>query len=340
MEQSLIVGDGWDGAVLPDASASLRQSSQLAYAKFPRSASTNADAYQVVTARILDKMASGVVPWHRPWTQGAPKNFNTGNNYRGVNFFLLGCTEFSSRYWLTYKQAQEQGGFVKRGSEGEKVIYWHWRNEDEIEKLVLSGKAEKPAPCISFMATVFNLEQTEGIAAPDDDIRTFPTPPLEVAEKVIAEMPQRPALNFVTSAIARAFYRPGRDDVTLPTRERFEQPEKYYATLFHELVHSTGHASRLARNEGASWGKFGSESYSFEELIAELGASYLCSYCGIENTVLDNSASYLSGWLDVFKQDKKIFMTAASAAQKAADFILGRTQDTPETAAPDSLPSS
>ena len=220
--------------------------------------------------------------------------------------------------------------FVKRGSEGNKVIYWHWRSEEEMIQLVVSGKAASPAPCIPFITTVFNLDQTEGIPAPEDDVRTFPTPPLEVAEQVIANLPQRPVLNFVTAASASAFYQPQRDDITLPARDRFAEPEKYYATLFHELVHSTGHADRLARHEGASWGKFGSESYSFEELVAELGASYLCSYCAIENITLENTASYLSNWLAVFKQDKKIFLSAASAAQKAADFILGRTQEVAE----------
>ena len=137
MEPSLIVEAGWGDAALPDTSASLRMSGQLAYAKFPSKTSSTASVYEIVTVRLLDKMASGVVPWHRPWTQGAPVSFQTGKEYRGVNFFALGCSEFSSRYWLTYKQTQAEGGFVKRGSEGTKVIYWLMTTPDRSSTIAV-----------------------------------------------------------------------------------------------------------------------------------------------------------------------------------------------------------
>jgi antirestriction protein ArdC len=170
---------------------------------------------------------------------------------------------------------------------------------------------------------VFNLSQTEGInltASALQEARTNNR--IEDCEKIVAGMPNRPA--FEQSD--KAWYAPGRDVVGMPSIGLFRSSEEYYSTFFHELAHSTGHASRIGRDGFESVQSFGSESYSREELVAEMGAAMLCGVTGIENRTIENSAAYLRTWIERLKSDSRLIVTAASAAQKAADYILGKTQ--------------
>lgn len=169
--------------------------------------------------------------------------------------------------------------------------------------------------------TVFNAEQCEKIPVPKDNLIEFK--PIEECEKVINNMPKRPVIHEGRN---RACYIPSKDVVEIPDREVFKTVEEYYSTLFHELVHSTGHISRLNRQSITESHAFGSETYSKEELIAEIGSSFVCGMTGISNQTLESNASYISNWLTRLRNDKKLIITASSHAQKACDFIQNRIQ--------------
>ena len=278
--------------------------------------------FQNVTETILAKLSQGVIPWRKTWAAGIPCSVGTKKEYRGINIILLGLCDHTSRYWVTYREALKLEGHVKKGAKGSRVIYWHWRSEEERQRLVDSGKTKAPAPCTPFISTVFNLEQTEGIERPRDDLHCERKGKLEQAEDFLAKLPPGTAeiahgLHFAPS------YAPLADVIHLPHLSQFESAEHYYSTLFHELVHSTGHPSRLNRLKA---GPRGGEAYSFEELVAELGAAFLCALTGIDNQrTISEQAAYIHGWKEFLKTDPGCFMRAASEAQKAVDYLRGVT---------------
>jgi antirestriction protein ArdC len=281
------------------------------------------DIYSLVTERIIDQLEKGVIPWTSSISkQGTPKSLITKKAYRGINPFVLWTAPFDSRYWLTFNQAQKLGGHVRKSEKGSPVVYWHWRSPAELAKL--AEKTPHPAPCYPFYATVFNLEQCEGIDAPADDTKTFEHSPIEEAERLIAAMPNAPKFEYIHTD--KPSYSALTDTLYIPVARRFETSEDYYCTLFHELGHSTGHESRLNRFTSQKNRSFGSPDYSFEELVAEMTAAFLCAHCGIENQV-EQSASYIDGWLEAFRKDRKILIEAASAAQRATDYILGTQEE-------------
>lgn len=286
------------------------------------------DIYQEVTDQIIALLERGVVPWRKPWSAGsAPQNIISRKAYKGMNAFLLALRGFSSPYWLTYKQAKERGGFVRRGESGARIIFWNF-----IEREVKNGdETEIKAYGYLNTWTVFNLEQCEGVEAPASIQREFT--PIESAERVIAAMPDKPAIFHVGGN--RAFYNPARDEIHLPNREQFSPTEAYYATLFHELAHSTGHGKRLARPDLMNDEFFGSIPYSREELVAEMTAAMLCGVTGIAPAVVENSAAYLDGWLHELVSDKRMLISAAALAQRAADYIqnVQSAEQEPEEAA-------
>jgi len=286
---------------------------------------TNNTVYQIVTEHILAQLEAGVAPWRQPWKGSSlPCNMITLRPYRGINALLLGMAPFTSPYYLTFKQVQELGGTVKKGSKSQIVVFWKFFNETEGEEEEQNSNQPKGRrPALLRYYRVFNFEQTEGLEnhLPERNAAEFE--PIDEAAKVIENMPQRPKIAHKEQ---RAFYSPKKDVVNLPLPESFISPSDYYATAFHELTHSTGHKSRLNRPSVANTEKlaaFGSPDYSKEELIAELGSAFVCASVGIQNT-LETSAAYLQGWLDVLREDSRMIVTAASAAQKAADFILGQ----------------
>ncbi len=279
-----------------------------------------ATPYDVITDRIMTQLEAGTVPWRKPWSAGGfPRNLVSRREYRGVNVFLLSCAPYESPYWLTYRQAQELGGHVRKGEHGWPIVFWKWlEREDE------DGEAKR-VPLLRYY-TGFNLTQCEGIPA-EKVPATTKTPPLDfqpiaACEAVVQAMPSPPRLQH---GFGQAAYSPPDDTVKMPSPERFTSAEHYYATLFHELTHSTGHKSRLARPGIAdSVAAFGSPVYSREELVAEMGAAFLCGRTGIDTApVTENHAAYVAGWLRALKADSKLVVMAAAQAQKAADFILG-----------------
>jgi antirestriction protein ArdC len=275
--------------------------------------SQHSPVYSIVTEQILKQLESGVAPWHRPWSTHIPKNLVSGRGYRGINVFLLASNGYGSPYWLTYKQATERGGHVRKGEHGSKVVFWKIGTR-EVENA--DGETDERKSILLRYYTVFNVEQCEGIASPNAGPAVNP---IEECERIVGQMPNLPAME----QDGRAWYRPSTDTVGMPSRTAFNTSEEYYSTLFHELTHSTGHSNRVGRDGIEKLNTFGSESYSKEELIAEMGAAMLCGVAGIERKTLANSAAYLKSWIDVLKSDARMVVSAASQAQKAADYIQG-----------------
>jgi antirestriction protein ArdC len=272
--------------------------------------------YQIITEQILKQLEAGVAPWHKPWATELPKNLVSGRPYRGINVFLLASQGYGSPYWLTYKQATERGGHVRRGEHGSKVVFWKF---DKYETEDADGQTVERTSAILRYYTVFNAEQCEGIKAPEPGRVVNP---IEECDRIVAAMPNPPRFE----QDSRAWYRPSTDSVGMPARSTFESAESYYSTLFHELTHSTGHPKRIGREGIERLNTFGSESYSKEELVAEMGAAMLAGVAGIERRTLANSAAYLKSWIDVLKSDSRMVVFAASQAQRAADYILGKIQ--------------
>lgn len=287
------------------------------------------NVYELATSRIIERLEAGVIPWRKCWTSGPAKSLTTGKEYRGINSVLLGMREYSSRYWATFKQAQKLGGHVRKGEKATPVVFWHWRTPDEMARLQAEGKTMAPAPCYPFLAFVFNLDQTEGIDRPADDVPAAKNDPLEAAQNIVDAMPRRPAIRH--GASLNPCYHVAWDVVDMPNPGQFETAAAYFAALHHELCHSTGAKSRLNRFETRA-GESREERYGFEELVAELGAAFLSATCGLDNSArLDDVSAYIAGWLKALRDDKKLLLQAAAAAQKAADFILGKAEEaTPE----------
>jgi antirestriction protein ArdC len=273
-----------------------------------------ANVYEIVTNQIIAQLERGVVPWRKPWRTEMPCNLVSGKPYRGINVFLLGMQARPSKYWLTYKQAAELGGHVRAGEKASVVTFW---NVGEERLNAKTGKLSKPFLLRYY--NVFNATQVDGLESLKLGNGAQPVPNIEACEAFVSGMPNPP--KFVDSNAA--WYRPSADTIGMPLRAGFDSPEEYYSTLFHEMTHSTGHVSRVGREGIENLNAFGSESYSREELIAELGASMLCGITGISPATLQNSASYLQSWITRLKGDSKLILSAASAAQKAADYIRG-----------------
>jgi antirestriction protein ArdC len=273
---------------------------------------------EIITDIIIKKLEEGVCPWRKPWngTANAPRNLVTGKAYRGINAFLLACTGFSSPYFLTFKQVSDKGGLVNKGASSFPVVFWSNVTVEDHE----TGD-EKNIPFMRYYR-VFSVEQTN-LPIPPITENPLDFNPIEEAEKIIASMPNCPEIRY---GQAKAFYSPSLDYVNMPKRELFESSEGFYSTLFHEISHSSGHKSRLARKGVTESSYFGSHEYSKEELIAEMSAAFLCGEIGIAPATLDNSAAYIHSWLKALKSkdNKNMVITAASAAQKAYDFILNR----------------
>lgn len=284
------------------------------------------DLYQTVTDQILSMLEAGVVPWRSPilgrGEAGHPKNLASGKDYRGVNVFLLAITShvkgYESAYWLTYNQAKERGGNVRKGEKSSMVVFWKQLEGTDKE----TGEPIK-IPVLKYFS-VFNIAQVEGIKAPDAPAYVPSSfAPIEEAEKIASGYAQGPTLE---TGGFQPFYRPFSDMVRMPEASRFASPEEYYSTLFHELAHSTGHSSRLDRKLDTDPKPFGSQDYGKEELIAEMAAAFLSARAGIKPAVIENQAAYLNGWIKTIKGDKKLVIAAAGAAQNAADWILGVRQ--------------
>jgi antirestriction protein ArdC len=274
------------------------------------------DVYQIVTDRIMALLESGTIPWRKPWKGGEPpQNLVSRKPYRGINIFLLNASRFGSPYWLSFKQVQGIGAMVRKGEKAFPVVFWKMLDRDGD---MGEGEKKDRFPLLRYYK-VFNVEQCDKVnpaLLPKSETNEFE--PIERCDQVVAGMPKRPK---IVHGGARAVYCPVKDMVTMPNTVSFDSPEFYYSTLFHELTHATGHVSRLSRAGITGPIHFGSDPYSREELVAEMGAAFLCGHCGIENQTIEESAAYIQGWLDRLKDDRKLIVHAATQAQKVCDFI-------------------
>ena len=288
------------------------------------------NTYEIVTERIINLLEQGVIPWRRPWSAaGAPRNVASKKIYRGVNFFLLSATKYVSPYWLTLRQANELGGLVRKGEQSQIVVFWRVdetsQSEAEPDPEKLEADPKNRRRFVLRYYRVWNVEQCDLPPAVLDKfpkIQTYRHDPIEAAERIIANMPNPPVIEYAGS---KAFYSPSADRITLPPRELFINTEEHFGTWGHEAAHSTGHPKRLNRESIAEAAPFGSPVYAGEELIAELSAAYLCAEAGISPAVIENEAAYIQGWLAKLRSEKRLIVLAAAQTQKAADYILGRS---------------
>ena len=289
---------------------------------------THNDIYQRITDRIIAEIETGTPPWVRPWStvnDSAPINLISNRAYRGINNVMLNLEAQARGYplnrWLTYRQAAERGARVRLGEAATQIVYY------QLRKVAATGETfpehtendipERIIPLLRVYS-VFNVAQVDGL----------PTELLQVPIPLTAFAAQEAADDLLLDSAVpihhggfKAYYSPGEDRIQLPVKTLFKDADNYYAAALHELVHATGHASRCNRQLTT---RFGTESYAAEELIAELGAAFLCAHCRIDGQL--QHASYLSAWLSVLRQDKRAIFVAATKAQQAADYLIAKTQ--------------
>ncbi|MCU6603831.1 zincin-like metallopeptidase domain-containing protein [Peribacillus frigoritolerans] len=271
----------------------------------------NVDIYEMVTNKIMEKLEQGIIPWRKPWVNGGAVNWKTQKAYRGINTMLLEPGEYA-----TFKQISEAGGKVKKGAKSEIVVFWKWLEKEE------DGKIEK-IPFLRYYRVFDINKQVEGLKS-KRNTESFEHDPIAACEDIVKGYVNGPKMRFES---VEAWYKPMIDLINVPPIKDFPKIEEHYSTLFHEMIHSTGHKKRLNREGITDTVRFGSETYSKEELIAEMGAAMLCGVAQIENTIIDNSTAYIQSWLKALKDDKTLLVKAGSAAQKATDHILGITFD-------------
>jgi antirestriction protein ArdC len=279
--------------------------------------------YAEVKQRIIAELEEGRLPWVQPWDAQRcactmPSNAVSGRGYSGVNVLILWAAGveqgFTSQRWLTYRQAEQAGGHVRRGEKGTVVCYAdRFTPRDEADK---AQSEDREARTVAFLKrfTVFNVDQCEGLP----EALTGPTVPLDpiVAVEAVDRIIRASGADFRIGG-GEAYYAPAQDYVAVPPQAAFHEPINWYRTALHELGHWTGHASRLGRDQS---GKFGSAAYGREELVAELASAFACASLGIVPTV--RHADYVGAWREVLRADDKAMFRAASAASKAADFLL------------------
>ena len=270
------------------------------------------DIYATITDRMIAEMEQGIIPWKCPWmASGSAISHITSKPYSLLNQMLLG----RSGEYLTFKQVQQEGGYVRKGERAKMVVFWRWIDKED-EK---TGEITQ-VPYLKYY-NVFHIDQCEGISAKYAQELTETVNADETAESVIADYVKREGVTIENQEGNQAFYQPTLDRIVLPKRNQFGETAEYYSTAFHEMVHSTGHMKRLNRLEATA--HFGGESYSKEELVAEIGSSALVHHCGLETPEsFKNNTAYVQNWLQVLKNDKRFIVSAASKADKAVNLIL------------------
>lgn len=283
------------------------------------------NVYQMVTERVMEQMKQGIIPWHKPWTgtQGTI-NYVTRRPYSMLNQILLG----REGEWITYKQLKERGGQIKKGAKaGFVVFYSPYSYEKEVQQEDGTTITEvKTMPVLKYY-NVFHIDDCTGIESKNESKPAKELKPVERAEEIINNYVTREGLRFQNDKESdRACYSPITDRVIVPMLSQYDIVEEYYSTTFHELTHSTMLKNRCDRTNGNILAAFGGDDYSREELVAELGATYLCTESGLDSKkAFKNSVAYLQGWLRALANDEKMIVWAASRAEKSARYILGES---------------
>jgi antirestriction protein ArdC len=279
---------------------------------------------EIVTDAILKALEEGTVPWNKPWisTGGKALSMSTKKPYRGFNSLALYVSSldggFTSPWWGTYKKINKLGGKVIQGQHPTPVSFYKFFKK-------VNDEGEEETRVMHRYYNVFNQQQAEGLdeVFPIAEAEEFEFTPIERAEALVEGYTNKPEVDYGGD---RAFYMPTRDRIGMPEQKQFTSPEEFYSVLFHEFTHSTGHKDRLNRDLS---GMQSSHKYSYEELVAEMGAAFMCYEAGIENT-LDNSASYLASWSRALKDKPVWIVRAGNKAQQAFDYMLGKSYDDEE----------
>lgn len=284
------------------------------------------DLYQEITDKIIEQMEQGIIPWRKPWTgvRSGAISHATGRAYSIINQMLLG----EPGEYLTFNQCKAEGGKIRKGENGKVVVFWKMQGyalTDEDGQPIIGDDGTPEVKTVPFLRhyVVFHVDQCEGIE-PRWEMTDQGAQPDEQAEQLFRDYVDREGIRVESVAGDQASYSPVLDRIKLPLLEQFGDTGEYYSTAFHEGVHSTGHKSRLARFEDSAGAAFfGSESYSKEELVAEIGSAMLMHEIGMETPgTFKNSVAYLQSWLRELRNDKKLIISAAGKAQKAVEMIL------------------
>lgn len=273
------------------------------------------NVYEMVTDRVISALESGNIPWEKPWggCRSGAYNFITRKSYSLMNQMLL---KHRGAYG-TFKQWTEKGGKIRKGEKSEIVVFWKFQIvEEENED---GEKEEQKIPILKYY-NVFHISQVEGVTVKEEELPEVK--PIESAEKIKREYVEREHIRILEYTTNEAFYSPAGDFIQVPERGQYRDANEFYSTLYHEMVHSTGHKSRLNRLERDA--HFGNEIYSKEELVAELGAAFVMNLLGIETKkTFRNSTAYIQNWIQVLKNDPRFVVSAAGKAEKAVHYIMG-----------------
>lgn len=275
------------------------------------------DIYAEITNRIIEQLNNGIIPWHKPWSGVAEGAYNRVSKkpYTLMNQMLL---KHDGEY-ATYKQWSDLGGKIRKGEKSEMVVFWKMI---PVENTKSDGTKEtKTVPILRYI-NVFHVSQVDGVEPTEHPI--IEHEPIEEAEAIIKNYEEREPITMENVVGDRAYYAPLKDYLCVPTKEQYVDINEYYSTFFHEMVHSTGHVSRLNRfNGNTAIAPFGSEDYSKEELVAEIGSASLMALIGIEtDKTFKNNIAYIQSWIQALKNDKRMIVSASSKAQKAVEYIL------------------
>ena len=282
---------------------------------------TKANVYDMVTERIIAELEKGIIPWEKPWTGVRDGAFNriTKRPYSLINQMLL----LHRGEYATFKQWSDLGGHVRKGEKSEIVVFW--KILEQVETNEETGEKEiKKIPLLRYY-NVFHISQVDGVEPLTLEQLNDEVEPIEEADKIITDYITREHLNFIECKSNKAYYSPSADTVKVPLKEQYNLINEYYSTTYHELIHSTGHKNRLNRLHTGAIAAFGSEDYSKEELVAEIGSATIMNMLGIETTkTFRNSAAYIQSWLQVLRNDSKFIVSASSKAEKAVNYIMNQ----------------
>lgn len=276
------------------------------------------NVYEMVTERFIEELEKGNIPWQKPWSRVRTGAFNRVSKkaYSILNQMMLKHTG----EYATFKQWSELGGKIKKGEKSEIVVFWKIMQKTETN--ADGEQITKAIPLLRYY-NVFHISQVDGVE-PLKESEIKEVEPIEEADNLIKAYVTREGLTFEETESDEAYYSPRHDTVVVPLKEQFKEISEYYSTAFHELTHSTGHKARLDRLATGAKASFGSEDYSKEELVAEIGSATILNLLGIETPkTFRNSTAYIQSWINVLKNDVKFIVSASSKAEKAVNYILG-----------------
>jgi antirestriction protein ArdC len=298
------------------------------------------DLYETITNNIIEQLKKGTIPWHKPWHTGDNLGAFSRVTKRPYSLLNQMCLKHIGEY-ATFDQWQKLGGKVKKGEHSEIVVFWkvnqkknpNFKGYVEVDGKLTAIDGEKEFnnyPLLRYYR-VFHISQVEGVDPLPSDELVFETPTIDRIEEVIKAYADETALTIQNNDKSGAYYSPMKDLVNVPPIENFENTDEYYSTMFHELTHSTGSVKRLNRDTFGTVTFFGSQDYSKEELVAELGSQFICNKLGISTEqTFQNSSAYIKSWIKVLQNDTKMIVSASSKAQKACEYLLGFSEEETE----------